>query len=1381
MRRSILVILAFATFCLSGWGRAIDSLSQVFLTGKGVLDSDGDTYADKVNLIIVIPDDPNPQEIALASDIAARTNLESLAVDLFMVKRESEMGAESSLKYPILIGNRTKWARELERQGQIVVSSLTKDQGLVTLFKDKGQTGITVVAGSPDALLRTGRAFFLRWPYFWDIWGREEGTTYAGFEEDLAVFFKEAKVEFTSCVIRVLHYDFPPTDSPHESLQRLQFSNGEVRTMQVRVDFPSAEQRERAFFALEELKALHQKGLRTHLLNYPGCGQVDFELCWGPHQSEIHLSRLGYPKRLLTPSYKSVAMPKVKEKDFDLLSMFSSTGFFADTNGDKILDKIDSKVIIPKEMSIEGVTALASRLVLPSAGACFPLLYLDTEIEEAKKLVSPILLGSTNSLSQSLVKTGKLKPPSLPPGQGKAIIIPKAFNPSNALVILGSDREGLEKIVSYMSQTYPYLDEYREGHVQIQDIPAAVEEFLKGKNGSAEAYFKHELKTFCDDFADKDLELFQVELFLPQENKNFESALEKYLKEILHIETFAMTSYKLQDSKTVFAKERSFPWEGDDALSQIQAHLPKFKKSNKPIKVHLGVSESPEIRRQLKHRIEEFLVQNEIIDFEVEVCSAYKQGFFWLTEKVLPNLKNTPIDRISVRFAEEKDDFRQLKRFYAETVRWLQELYPVDEIFAKDIGIPLGNVTFEKKEAERPIYEVFAYGANGDLVFTDSFSPRIIESLYLNVLPEWGSVRRTTGWLTIQVGAESLLDTELKTDLDQFWAYYQEDILPEVLSYILKNTDDEPTFRKQPYFKRLLIEIWFSEPDYLMGLDQEIISSLESIHDEIYFDTLDFLRGITDVEIEEQESEVDTSRYSAPGNILPMVHPSLEGKSGRVRIQLDGRQAKSPQIVLKWKERGKTEHTKKLIFPELKIKQFSIPELTYDGQSEKVANILVAFETDKESDYLTLIEIIHTYRELLEQDLLISALSFPNLSAFTWRIKHKELIKEETLPVHPKKSFALDSYSEELSPGTSVPTDKIISPEMCLNIVSSLSRHKGIKAYVGGESYEKRKIPVLEIYTPLEKYVSLPRLITFKPTIYLSGRQHANEVSSTNYILKFAELLATDSFEQEYLKKMNFVLHPLENPDGAALAYELQKVTPFHSLHAGRYTSLGIDVGYQVNVSKPLLPEAKVRKNLWEKWLPDIYLNLHGYPSHEWIQQYSNYSPYLFRDYWIPRGWFAYFTSVTLPIFKDWTNAGKDLRAYLIKEFMANEKIQASNKKFYDRYDRWAARWQPHMNSLEIYSGVNLYAKRRSSRENQLTTRRRITYVEGTPELMDETAHGPWLDFLSDQGLTYLIAHSNYLAQVQHQIARIEEEIEDRIHIQFVRNRPGEIQKKESP
>ena len=130
---------------------------------------------------------------------------------------------------------------------------------------------------------------------------------------------------------------------------------------------------------------------------------------------------------------------------------------------------------------------------------------------------------------------------------------------------------------------------------------------------------------------------------------------------------------------------------------------------------------------------------------------------------------------------------------------------------------------------------------------------------------------------------------------------------------------------------------------------------------------------------------------------------------------------------------------------------------------------------------------------------------------------------------------------------------------------------------------------------------------------------------------------------------------------------------------------------------------------------------------------------------------------------------------FIIREITANEEFLASSEKFHDRYYRWATRWQPHMNTMEIRDGVNLYAKRRSSQEIKISDRSRTTFVEETPELMDETAQGRWLDFLCTQGLTYLRAHAKYLSQAKFDIVRIEEESQERVQIQFVRARPGKI------
>ncbi|MBP1660315.1 MAG: hypothetical protein H6P95_1507, partial [Candidatus Aminicenantes bacterium] len=397
---------------------------------------------------------------------------------------------------------------------------------------------------------------------------------------------------------------------------------------------------------------------------------------------------------------------------------------------------------------------------------------------------------------------------------------------------------------------------------------------------------------------------------------------------------------------------------------------------------------------------------------------------------------------------------------------------------------------------------------------------------------------------------------------------------------------------------------------------------------------------------------------------------------------------------------------------------------------------------------------------------------FPGLDAVTLRTRYQAQEKDERLPV-VRPSAPVGPAAEPPGPGEALVTTKdIISPAMAGDIVRRLSALKGVRGYVGGRSYEGRDVPVLEIYLPVGTYVSLPRLIVSKPTLQAVARQHANEVSSTNYLLRFAELLARDARAAEALKKVNFVFQPMENPDGAELATAMQKNEPFHSLHAGRYGALGVDMGYQTG-TKPLLPEAAVRSRLYDRWLPDIFLNLHGYPSHEWVQPFSNYTPYLFRDYWVPKGWFAYFKSLRLPLYPEHREAGEILMKLIAEELGADAAIAASNRKFYDRYERWSARWAPHMNALEVADGLNIYAKRRGPAENRLNPRAQATFSEQTPELMDETATGGWLEFLCAQGLAYLRAHVKYLEGAEFTVVRIEEEVRQRVRLTLVRGRPG--------
>jgi hypothetical protein len=1144
----------------------------------------------------------------------------------------------------------------------------------------------------------------------------------------------------------------------------------------VKVLFDNPGTQTEAVNAIEELKHLHNRGIATDTLSYSGCARITFQFQSPGKSVQISIPRVGYPKRMLTPSYKPRPRSGQTGKVFDLTSLFTTRGFYSDGDKDNIKDTLEGIMIIPQDTPSPGIQWLASRLVLDTAGASFPLVYLDREIENKQALKAPILIGKNNQLVRELIEAGKMKNPELKKGWGKVQIVPQAINKSNALVIAEQDALGMEKTLSFLGKTFPNFREFGVGQPKVQDVPIALEEFLVGGRGSAEAHFWIKLRTLIEEIKDKKFAQFNLRVFLPEKNKKFVRTIREFLDDSLDAEKIDIQDFAMTDSKNIFQKEKEFTWEGDEVTRLVQQNIESREPSSSVLKVSLGVSESPEVRTIIKARIEALLKAKEFPRFEVDVSSSYKQGFFWILEKALPALEGKNVHRLLIRFSRQQEDFSQPKRFYSEAYRWLQELYPVDEIISEKAGIPLDRITFEMKEETNPVYDFIALDEDDNNILDFHFSPRTRDSLYMQALPEWGEVKLTTGWLTIEQNGKVLLDTEIKSDLEKFWEFYQAEVLKEVYDHILKKTGNQPTFEKQPYFKRLLIEMWFSEPDFQLGLDEEIVSSLEAIHDEIYFDTLDFLRGITEVRLD-QEDDIpeDTSRYSAPGNILPKIYPSSEGDQGKVKVTFDGWQARNPEMHVDWEEEGRRKKSRKFTFPKITSKNLRLLSFTYNGIDEKIEKLTTEIEIEKEKDYLSLLEIIDTHKKLVNQKIVDPPFRFPNLGSLAVLAKHKKWEKEEIFSREsknpgektPPRTYALEDVK--------IPTKEIISPQMCLDIVDKLGQWDNILTYIGGNSYENRKIPVLEIFTPLEKYISIPRLITLKPTLYLSGRQHANEVSATNYILKFAELLAKEPAYQKFAKGINFVLHPMENPDGADLAYDLQKLTPFHSLHAGRYTSLGIDVGYQVGASQPILPEANVRKNLNAKWQPDIYLNLHGYPSHEWVQQFSNYIPYQFRDYWIPRGWFAYYRALSLPLYEKWTKAGEELKSVIIQKINQNKEFQASNKKFYDRYYRWAARWQPHMNYLEDHDGVNLYAKRRSSRENRLTNRRRTTFVEETPEVMDETAQGDWLNFLVIQGLTYLKAHAEYLSKTRFETARIEEEDQERIHIQLIRSRPGKI------
>ena len=355
----------------------------------------------------------------------------------------------------------------------------------------------------------------------------------------------------------------------------------------------------------------------------------------------------------------------------------------------------------------------------------------------------------------------------------------------------------------------------------------------------------------------------------------------------------------------------------------------------------------------------------------------------------------------------------------------------------------------------------------------------------------------------------------------------------------------------------------------------------------------------------------------------------------------------------------------------------------------------------------------------------------------------------------------------------------MIGPDEAEEIVGRLAAYPAIKAYRAGRSYRDRPISVMEVTSPVGgELVSRAKAVTWKPTIFVTARQHANEVSSTNATLRLAELLATDPAYTPILQKVNVILQPVENPDGAAIAYELQKLTPTHMLHAGRYTALGMDVGSQVNLHDPLLPEALVRGRLWRDWLPDIYLNAHGYPSHEWVQRFAGYVPAAFKGDWTPRGFHTRVSGLRDPRFPGHAQILDALREGIVREVNAHADVKAMNQRYQARYRRWAFGFGPHLRNQEIYKDTAIYYTDPESGE-PLGPRRagastfgaagpdgrlpmgawpQVTFYSAVSEVPDETAHGRSLEVVVQAAFSNMMAAIKFLRDGQYEVERIEED-----------------------
>ncbi len=263
-------------------------------------------------------------------------------------------------------------------------------------------------------------------------------------------------------------------------------------------------------------------------------------------------------------------------------------------------------------------------------------------------------------------------------------------------------------------------------------------------------------------------------------------------------------------------------WEGRRLWSLLRERaLPLLSRDGQPLQFHALISEPAAVREALVAEMALELNEEGIIH-EIRVGAAYRQGYHWVTEEVLPALRARPgVARVQlacrpfptagappealVTVGEGAGPNRE------SPAHWLQELQPAEQVLARELGLPAGAVTLELTPDLATTYRVRACAEEGTVLYSSDFTAACARHPYLAQDPAAGWVHPATGRLRVRQGTLAL-EWRIATDLEQFWEFYRQEVLPRLVQARCAAANRQPDGGAGLSPGTLQVEVWASEP-----------------------------------------------------------------------------------------------------------------------------------------------------------------------------------------------------------------------------------------------------------------------------------------------------------------------------------------------------------------------------------------------------------------------------------------------------------------------------------------------------------------------------------------------------------------------------------------
>jgi hypothetical protein len=1379
-------------------------LQDVFAPGFLVEDGNGDGHADRVTALLVLPRNPGTAAAAAAANLAARLAFESYGFDPELL-RSDDPAAGREGRSLVVVGRAESLLGAAGADPARALADLTPGEGSVTRLPPSDALpagGLWVAGADATGLLAATDYLAGRYPGVW----APDGATWVELARGIRGRAEEGSGD------EVLPGPFAVT----AALDRAVLAAGRAGVVRisatVRVEAPEHWDLVR--------ENLDPEGSVRELLP-PGLHRLDLRLL-GPDGREAVL-RVS-PERPWDEEPLSAWEPG-SVPDFTLSDLFSTRGIYRDTSRDLLPDRIEAWISLRGAAAAPEVAEVAARIAHEATGLRLPLARPAGEEDPPEERGFPILVGLEHFTTERLRQEERLGAPTGVPGEGFVELVPEALGEErHALAVSGTDVQGLAAAARLLARRLPYLHRYGKGAYGLRDVEEEVRRFFQARGAAGQtALALVKLDAWLDRLEagerpgippsdqaapwdpegpgwrpDTPLRGLRVELVVDTVPAGLEEWISARVRERLPGVSVEVELHPgaFGAGAEILSMERHFGWEVDDAWEALRSQvLPRIGPGSRG-RIELRVSEPPELRRELATALRDSVAARggDPAGVDVVVLSAYKQGFSWIQDEVVPRLRSraeaegrAPA-RVEIDYRHLLDDDGVRWQVVGSDTRWLQELFPVEEILARQLGIADSAVVFRGIPGAERTYRLRALDREGAPILEEAFDARYVVQPYFTLHPEYEGVRVTTGWLRAELDGETVADRRIETDLERFWSFWQDEVQPALRDYVMDLHEGRVTPASAPFFDELRIEARLSEPNHRIGVDEEVISSLESLHNDLYFTTLAFLSHLG--------QHYGVGALNFPGRILPFIDPGGAGENGWARVTLTGRSRASAELVLRVETAEGAARWRYPLEPlpteAPKLRGIAVQagertgEATPDPGSAPPADRLrrllfdvVAVDSlsrfhehrdrapegavDRAFLSVEMLEgMVEAARDLHAAGVLEGALAFQGVDelAFRFRVERADdfrrtaVLPASARPTPTERPVLLaPDFRHDPSAGPLVQWDTPIPPPENDSILARLATFPEAEVYHVGRSFLGKDLWAVDLLPPTESaYRSRHRLTALRPTIFLSGRQHANEVSSTSHLLRLGELLVTDPAHRDLLRRVNVVLNPILNADGAQLAYDLQLVNPDFTLHAGYLGALGVDVTAGSG-SDPLYPESTVRPGILAAWLPDVFLNLHGYPSHEWVQHFSGYAAWVRgrtvvqRTWWAPRGWFIPgFTWVDDPEHPEIREAQFAILDTLAQAITSLPEVEAMNRRQYARYARYGRQDVEGFRETFHHGMLAYLSLRGREATGEGPENPRILTFAATTEAPDETARGDWLHLVATAGLAHTSALIRYLA-----------------------------------